>query len=69
MCATVRFLEQGNNRPTREFDAPDDQMAIHHAEHPRFPLKVIDPLSGGAVDTVPVELIELTEPPRQVKKW
>jgi hypothetical protein len=68
-CVTVRFLTDGNNMPNREFPAADDATAIAHAENPVHPLKVIDVHSGDAVATKPRELIELTEPPRVVKKW
>jgi hypothetical protein len=68
--STVRFVEGANNTPTREFNAPDDLTAIRHSEDPQppaRPLKVI--WEGEAIPTVPRKLIELTEPPREVKVW
>jgi hypothetical protein len=70
-CVTTRFITEGNgnNTPIRHFTAPDDATAIHHAEHPQFPLKVIDAASGDAVPTLPRQLIEDVNPPRIVKDW
>lgn len=65
---SVRLLQE-KNEANREFNAPDDLTAINHSERPQLPLKIIDPVSGEAVATVPRKLIELTEPPRVVKEW
>lgn len=68
-CVTSRFIDGVQPPATREFDAPNDDVAIYAAEHPAVPLKIIVP-GEGAVSTVPRELVDLTKsPPRVVKEW
>ena len=66
---SVKFF-QGRTTAERDFWADTDVLAIQHAEHPAIPIKIVEP-SEGAHNTVPRELVDITNPdsPRVVKKW
>jgi hypothetical protein len=60
----------------REFDAPDDATAIHHAEYPAVPMQFVMPNGDGTCDSYPRKLVEIVIPDdprptseRIVKEW